>query len=102
MRRSAICLVAASGYWSAAAAQPADCPSHPAATQTVPLQLDLAGLPGVPKGIAGQVYADVPAPPPGGTTCAPGRPPGPFANVLAGKPGHVLGGPSAVDLLRGP
>ena len=34
----------------------------------------ICGLPGVPKGIAGQVYADVPAPPPGGTLCTAARP----------------------------
>jgi hypothetical protein len=67
----------------------------------VPLQLDLAGLPGVPKGLAGQLYADVPAPPPGGTVCATARPSGTVANLLAGKPGHVLGGPPTADLLRG-
>ncbi len=96
-----MCLVAALGCSGAAAAQPADCPSYPAPTQTVPLQLNLAGLPGVPSSITGQVYADVPAPPPGGTVCGSERPSRPVGNVLAGKAGNVLAGPPATDLLRG-
>ena len=69
---------------SAAAAQPADCASEPAPTQSLPLQLDLNGLPGVPKGLSGQVYADVPVAPPGGTMCG-AVPPAPPATCCAGS-----------------
>jgi hypothetical protein len=84
-----------------AAGQPADCPSEPAPTQTVPLWLDLPGLPGVPRGISGQVFADVPVAPPGGTLCTPAASAGP-RDVLRGEPGNVLRGQRTDDLLRGP
>ncbi len=99
--RLTIGLLALPASLGIAAAQPADCASYPAATQTIPLQLDLAGLPGVPKGIAGQLYADVPAPPPGGAVCGSERRSGRVGNMLAGPGGDVLGGAPAADLLRG-
>ncbi len=85
---------------AAAHAQPADCPTEPGPTASVPLELNLQGLPGVPKGVTGSLYADVPVAPPGGTVCA-ADPLPPSTDVLAGPPGRVLGGPPARDLLRG-
>jgi hypothetical protein len=83
------------------AAQPADCPSEPAPTQSMPLYLDLNGLPGVPRGVTGQVSADVPVTPPGGTLCEAATPALP-RDVLRGEPGDVLRGNGGRDLLRGP
>ncbi len=85
----------------AAWGQPADCEPDPLPTATMPLQLDLGGLPGVARGLGGSVYADVPVASPGGTLC---RAPGPATSrdVLAGPPGDVLRGPPTRDLLRGP
>lgn len=100
MVRLALLFMAVSLGASPLAAQPADCASTPAATQTVPLALDLAGLPGVPKGAAGQVYADVPSPPPGGTVCShtgPRR----HGRILEGPPGDPLAGPPIRDVLGG-
>jgi hypothetical protein len=93
----------------AARAQPADCVPEPGPTATIPLDLQLRGLPGVPHFLSGYLGADVPAAPPGGTVCgAAPLPPssdvlaGPPGDVLAGPPGDVLHGPRAGDLLRGP
>jgi len=84
-----------------ACAQPADCVPDPPPTASVPLMLDLNGLPGVPPGLHGSVEADVPVAKPGGTLCrAPPPPEG--GDVLAGPPGNVLRGPRTRDLLRGP
>ena len=44
-------IVVASGGISA---QPADCPTEPSAGPMMPLSLDLAGRPGVPRGVTGQ------------------------------------------------
>ena len=82
-------------------AQPADCVTDPPATATVPLSLDLQGLPGVPSGLTGLLGADVPVAPPGGTYCAAPPPPPSDGDVLAGPPGDVLHGRHARDLLRG-
>ena len=82
-----------------AAAQPADCSTVPPAGPTLPLELDLAHRPGVPKGVTGQVYVGVPLGLPG-TACADAPPPP--RDVLHGEPGNVLGGPPSPDLLRGP
>lgn len=84
-----------------ARAQPADCPAEPRATASVPLSLDLNGLPGVPRGLAGYVGADIPVAPPGGTLCRAAPAPA-VADVLRGEPGDVLRGPPARDLLGGP
>ena len=60
-----------------AAAQPADCTPAPPTGPVMPLAIDLAGHPGVPKATSGQAY-------------------------INGEPGDVLGGPPSSDLLRGP
>jgi len=80
------------------AAQPADCPSAPPTGPMLPLALDLAGRPGVPKGVTGQAYVAVPMSAPG-TACQ-DAPPAP-RDTLRGEPGSILGPPSH-DLLRGP
>jgi hypothetical protein len=82
------------------AAQPADCPSVPSTEPMLPLALDLAGRPGVPRGVTGQAYVDLPMGAPG-VACG-GPPPPPPRDVLRGDPGNVLMGPPSPDLLRGP
>jgi hypothetical protein len=112
-----------------AVAQPADCapaaPSGLAAPVSVapvpatpvpatpvpvlPLAIDIAGRPGVPKGVSGQAYINVPMGAPTVTACNDDPPPPP-RDILHGEPGDVLGGPPAnvlrgrpsPDLLRGP
>jgi hypothetical protein len=83
------------------AAQPADCPPAPATGPIMPLAIDMAGRPGVPKGTSGQAYIDLPVGAPAGTACH-DDPPKPPQDVLRGEPGDVLGGPPSPDLLRGP
>jgi hypothetical protein len=86
-----------------AAQQPADCPTAPAPgpTQTIPLLLNLRGLPGVPAGVSGQMYTEVPAEPPGGMACSSGPPPGP-RDILHGETGDLMRGPGASsNLLSG-
>jgi len=83
------------------AAQPADCPPAPATGPVMPLAIDLAGRPGVPKGTSGQAYINLPMGAPAGTACH-NAPPEPPKDVLHGEPGDVLGGPPSSDLLRGP
>lgn len=63
---------------------------------SLPLAIDLAGHPGVPAGIAGQVGVAVPL--------ADGQPQGVAAGCDPPAPpvGDVLAGPPAADLLRGP
>ena len=80
------------------AAQPAECPSAPPDGPVLPLALDLAHRPGVPKGVTGQAYVAVPMGTPG-IACqeAPAAP----RDTLRGEPGDVRGPPSR-DLLRGP
>jgi hypothetical protein len=80
------------------AAQPADCPAEASPGQTMSLSLDLAGRPGVPTGVTGQAYVDVPIGAPGIACDGPSPP----ADILHGEPGNVLGGPPSPDLLRGP
>lgn len=82
-----------------AAAQPADCPSTQPSGPTLPLALDLAHRPGVPKGVTGQALVGVPLSPPG-MACADTKPPP--RDVLRGEAGDVLEGPPTPDLLRGP
>ena len=77
------------------AAQPADCPSMPPSGPMLPLSLDLAGRPGVPRGVTGQAYVYLPMGAPG-VACD--NPPPP-RDVLRGEP---LMGPPSADLLRGP
>lgn len=83
-----------------AGAQPADCPQPPPSGPGVPLSLDLAGRPGVPSGLTGQAYVQVPVDQPGGYACEDRRPPP--QDVLRGHPGDALRGPPSPDLLRGP
>jgi hypothetical protein len=88
-------IVVASGGISA---QPADCPTEPSAGPMMPLSLDLAGRPGVPRGVTGQAYVDIPVGTPG-IACQDAPPPP--RDVLRGEPGTLLG-PPLPDLLRGP
>jgi hypothetical protein len=83
------------------AAQPADCTPAPATGPVMPLAIDLAGRAGVPKGVSGQAYINLPVGAPAGTACR-DEPPKPPQEVLRGEPGDVLGGPPSSDLLRGP
>ena len=72
-------------------AQPADCPTAPPQGPVLPLALDLAGRPGVPRGITGQAFVAVPLTPQG-NACHDAPPP----------PRDVLRGAPSADLLRGP
>jgi hypothetical protein len=81
--------------------QPADCPeAAPRDGSGLPLSIDLAGRPGVPSGVTGEVYIQVPADPSAAKSCQTERPPP--RDVLGGGPGDVLRGPPSPDLLRGP
>ena len=87
-----------------ARAQPADCAPDPDAPPpaSVPLELNLRGLPGVPRSVGGQAFVDAPLTN-GGMTCTDRRPPP--RDILRGEPmppsGDVLHGARG-DLLRGP
>jgi hypothetical protein len=81
-----------------AAGQPADCPSPPQNGPGLDLSIDLAGRPGVPSGLTGQLEIQVPTDHPG-YDCPTTPPP---HDVLGGEPGDVLHGPPSPDLLRGP
>jgi hypothetical protein len=72
-------------------AQPADCVTALATGSVVPLAIELAGRPGVPKGVRGQAYIDVPMRAPAGAACHDDPPPPP-RDVLHGAPGDVLAG----------
>jgi len=88
-----ICVLLAS---SGALAQPADCPTEPPASgETMPLLLDLQGMPGVPRGLGGYVGANIPLAAPG-MACTDEGP----GNGEAAAPGDALAGPPA-DVLRG-
>ena len=67
------------------AAQPADCPSDPSAGPMMPLSLDLGSCPGVPRGVTGQAYVDIPIGTPG-IACRDAPPPP--RDVLRGEPGE--------------
>lgn len=75
--------------------------------QELMLELDLAGQPGVPPGVSGQIYVPVPFAPPPALLPAPPvaaghvlrRPPG---DVLHGPPGDVLAGPPGDPLTGAP
>jgi hypothetical protein len=82
-----------------ARAQPADCPPAPGQTAGIPLWVDFAGMPGVPRGVSGYAGVTIPAPPPGGETCV-SPPPVPARDVLRGAPGNALAGPPG-NALRG-
>jgi hypothetical protein len=79
---------------SGAMAQPADCPARPAPGPSLPLAIELAGRPGVPAGVTGKAFVEVPTHPPqtqhGETEC--GEQPAP-TDVLGGAPGDLLRGP---------
>ena len=83
-----------------AAAQPADCATAPPAS-ALPLSIGIAGLPGAPPGLTGQVYLAVPIL--GSTSC--NDVPRPPRDILRGDPPPnqetVLNGPRG-NLLRGP
>lgn len=67
--------------------------------QSLLLELNIAGRPGVPPGVSGQIYVPVPlAPEPAQPPPAPAVASG---DVLNGLPGDVLHGPSG-NVLRGP
>jgi hypothetical protein len=80
--------------------QQSDCPPAPSGGPGLPLSIDLAGRPGVPSGLTGEVYVQVPTDPPAATSCRTEQPPP--RDVLSGEPGDVLHGPPSPDLLRGP
>jgi hypothetical protein len=85
----------------AATGQQADCPSAPQHDGPgLDLSIDLAGRPGVPSGLTGQVYVQVPTNPPAADSCGTEQPPP--RDVLGGESGDVLHGPPSPDLLRGP
>jgi hypothetical protein len=97
-----LCMLLAS---AGAFAQPADCPTEPPAPgDTMPLLLDLQGMPGVPRGLGGYVGVNVPTAPPG-MACTDQGPAngdaGPPSDVLAGPPGDVLRGEGTSDVLSG-
>ena len=97
--RDLLMLLALLSVTPTARAQPADCAMGPQAFNSAPLPVDvsLAGLPGVPPGVSGQVYLPVPMVP-GGMTCTDRRPLP--RDILRGEPGDVLHGGKG-DLLRG-
>jgi hypothetical protein len=79
---------------SGAMAQPTDCPTQPAPGPSLPLAIDLAGRPGVPAGVTGKVFVEVPTRPPpemerGETECGEQSAP---TDVLGGAPGDLLRG----------
>jgi len=88
-------LLAAIGLGLTAAgamAQPADCPAVPAAPGgSLPVTIDLSGRSGVPSGVNGKAWVNVPMQAPR-TDC--GEPAAP-ADVLRGEPGDLLRGTSS-------
>jgi hypothetical protein len=73
---------------SGAMAQPADCPTSPAPGPSMPLSIDLAGRPGVPAGVTGTAFVEVPMEA-AQTECGESPPP---SDVLGGAPGDLLRG----------
>lgn len=80
--------------------QQTDCPRAPPTGPGLDLSIDLAGRPGVPSGLTGQVYVQVPTDQQTPDSCRTEEPPP--RDVLGGEPGDVLHGPPSPDLLRGP
>jgi hypothetical protein len=78
-------LVVLASIWLAAA--PADCPAVPENNASMPFAIDLAGRPGVPKGVSGQAYLDLPIAP---TVACAGPETKPPSDVLRGEPGNLL------------
>lgn len=89
------------GFGGSAPAQPADCAVEASAPATMPLWVDLQGLPGVTPVRTGSVGFNVPISAPGMACADPGPGPSPGRDTLAGPPGGVLQGPPSRDLLRG-
>ena len=89
--------VAAMVWAFGAAAQPADCMVHEAPGPSLPLAIDLARRPGVPRGVTGQAYVELPLGAPQ-TDC--GEPSVP-RDVLRGEAGDLLRGTRAPDSMRG-
>ena len=82
---------------SGATAQPADCQTQPPAGPSQRLAIDLAGRPGVPAGVTGKTFVEVPMQS-ARTDC--GEPSAP-SDVLRGVPGDLLRGtPAAADTGR--
>jgi hypothetical protein len=87
--RSALWFVLVAGLVaSGAMAQPADCPTRPSPSPSVPVTIDLASRPGMPAGVSGKLRAAVPMQAPQ-TEC--GEPAAP-SDVLGGAPGDLLRG----------
>lgn len=68
--------------------------------QDLLLELNLSGLPGVPRGMRGQVFVPLPVGPPSEGPFPEG-PPAPSGDVLHGPPGDVLHGPAGDPLTGG-
>jgi len=83
-----------------AGAEQPDCTPAPHDGPPLDLSIDLAGRPGVPSGLTGQVEIQVPTDQPAAESCRTEQPPP--RDVLGGEPGDVLHGPPSPDLLRGP
>ncbi len=64
----------------------ADCPTAPNSGASLPVAIDLGGRPGVPSGVKGKAYLDLPIEP---NVSCPDAPPPP-SDVLRGEPGDLL------------
>jgi hypothetical protein len=84
-----------------ALAQPADCPAAADQANSMPIYLNLQGRPGVPKGMQGGVFLNVPVGA-NASNCAPTLPPLP-SDILHGNDsdGDTLRGLGGGNLLRG-
>jgi hypothetical protein len=67
-------------------AAPANCPTAPNSGASLPVEIGLAGRPGVPSGVNGNAYLDLPMEP---HVSCPGAPPSP-SDVLRGQPDDLL------------
>lgn len=72
------------GVWLIAAS--ADCPTAPGSGASLPIEIGLGGRPGVPSGVKGTAYLDLPMEP---NISCPDAPPPP-SDVLRGEPGDLL------------
>jgi hypothetical protein len=88
MMRGLLAFVALVLVASGAMAQPADCAARPAPGPAAHVSIDLAGRPGVPKGVNGKALVEAPMQAPQ-TDC--GEPSAP-SDVLGGEPGDLLRG----------
>jgi hypothetical protein len=73
------------GIWLAAVA--ADCPAVPANGASMQFSVDVAGQPGVPKGVSGQAYLDLPIAP---KVACPADEAKSAPDTLRGEPGDLL------------